>query len=138
MSDTTRADLQAALDQAVASVQDPAQLLAWLREREGRREVFHRMDGYHSASHTEVFRFYNEGVRGELAYIGRWHGGDIAAFNFGGSPAQVVVAGSVPEWARQLLAWILASRSRGPATRAELIALVERIAAEHAEAPPCA
>jgi len=148
MSTDTRAELQAALEQAVASVQDPAQLLAWLREREERREFFSSCSAYPSdAAYGELRRYLNRDFSHDSdlgATVWKW-GREVllsaTSRDTLGRRAMIAVGPRIvaPPWLASLVCeldrfdddW---HRHKKRNTRAELIALVERIAAEHAEA----
>lgn len=117
-----------ALDQAVASVQNPAQLLAWLRERKRRRP-------YRSAQ-NEIRCYLNDPrnwspvrIRAAINEPPRL----IASVSF--STRDDREAPCAPWFPRLAHEVRISEDARRPiSTRAELIALVERMAAQHAEA----
>lgn len=127
MSTDTRAELQAALDQAVASVQDPAQLLAWLRDRKRKRR-------YRSAEH-EIRCYLNDPRHWSPIRIRAAINGPprlIASVSFSTrDDREAPCAAWFPRLAHEVR---ISEDARPISTRAELIALVEKIAAEHAEA----
>lgn len=134
MSTDTRAELQAALDQAVASVQEPAQLLAWLRGQKGMLWRSSVRFGSSCAAEHEILVYLNRWGRRHRIIISLISH-PVKPTRMAASTRDTVMTTACPPWFADVAAAAHRTSScRHPRTRAELIATVERIAAEYAEA----